>query len=116
MKLKIGFLTLLLAASLTHGAGVPPAEKLLPSGTLGVLTIPEYAKSKGRFDQQPLGRLWNDPSMKAFREKLVSKLKSDVVTPLEKEFGIKYDDYSGLAQGQITLAVSANGPKDPDGD
>ena len=116
MKLKTGFLTLLLAASLTHGAEVPPPEKLLPSDTLGVLTIPEYAKSEARFYQQPLGRLWNDPSMKAFREKLASKVKSDAIAPLEKEFGIKFADYSGLAQGQITLALTANGPKDADGE
>ena len=122
MKRNTGFLTLLLAASLTsltsltYGADVPPPEKLLPADTLGVLTVPEYAKTKARSGQQPLGRLWGDPSMKPFREKLVGKLKSDIVTPLEKEFGIKYADYSGLAQGQITLALSANGPKDADGD
>jgi hypothetical protein len=116
MKLKTGFLTLVLAANLTHGADVPPPDKLLASDTLGVLTIPEYSKSKARFSQQPLGRLWDDPSMKAFREKFVGKLKSEVIAPLEKEFGLKYADYSGLAQGQVTLALSANGPKDADGD
>src|SRR5262245_9690338 len=116
MKHHLGVLTLLLASHLATGADVPPPDKLLPADILGVLTIPEYAKSRTAFNQASLVQLWNDPSMKAFREKFTGKFSSTVVAPLEKEFGIKFSDYSGLAQGQVSLAISANGPKNPEGE
>jgi hypothetical protein len=115
MKRHLGFLTLLLTGHLAVAASVPPAEKLLPADTLGVVTIPDYGKSRTAFSQSSMLRFWNDASMKGFREKFVEKFTSSVVTPLEKEFGIKFADYTALAQGQVTLAFSVNGPKDPDG-
>ena len=39
----------------------------------------------------------------------MTKFKSDLVEPLEKSLGIKFSDYSNLAQGQCTLAVTQNG-------
>jgi hypothetical protein len=114
MKHIFGFLTLMLAGHLALGADVPPPEKLLPADVLGMVTVPDYAKARTSITRAPLRQLWNDPGMKAFREKFVGKLTSDVITPLEREFGLKFSDYSGLAQGQVTLAVTAHGPKDKD--
>src|SRR3954468_15560073 len=73
-------------------ATVPPPDKLLPSDTLAVLTIPDYAKARNTWSQMPGSMLWKDPSMKGFTEKLVTKFTSDIVTPLEREFGIKFSD------------------------
>jgi len=56
-----------------------------------------------------MSQLWADPSMTAFRDKFMDKLRSEVVNQIEKQFGIKFGDYSGLAQGQVTLAVTASG-------
>jgi hypothetical protein len=42
--------------------------------------------------------------MKPSLDKFKAKLNSDVIAPLEKEFGLKFSDYEGLAQGQSTLA------------
>jgi len=82
---------------------------LLAADTVAVFTIPDYAKASAAWNQWPLHLLWADPSMKPFKDKFMSKLQSDVVAPLEKEFGIKLADYAGLAQGQLTFALMPNG-------
>src|SRR5690349_7541224 len=98
MKSNLGFLTLLLAGQLAGnlalGAEVPPPDKLLPADMLVVLTVPEYGKSRSSFTQASLIQFWNDPAMKAFREKFEGKFSSTVIAPLEKEFGIKFSDYT----------------------
>lgn len=47
--------------------------------------------------------------MKPFAEKFSGKFESDVLKPLEREFGIKFSEYAGLAKGQVTLALTPNG-------
>jgi hypothetical protein len=47
--------------------------------------------------------------MKPFKDKFLAKWKSDVAGPLEKEFGVKFADYAGLARGQFTVALTRNG-------
>lgn len=93
----------------TTMAQVPPAEKLLPNDTLVLVNIPDFTKFRGVVKSSPQSQLWNDPSMKAFRDKFVTKFKADMVAPLEKELGVKFSDYEGLAQGQFTFAVTQNG-------
>ncbi len=109
MKRYPYFLGILLATRLAFGAPVPPADKLLTSDTLAVFTIPDYTKASGGWQQSSSSRLWNDPSMKAFRDKFTAKLQSDLVAPLEREFGVKFSDYANLAQGQLTIAITQNG-------
>lgn len=96
-------------ALLAAGAAVPPPEKLLPSDTLIVLTVPDYAKVTNSAGRMPFNLLLQDPAMKPFKDKFMAKLTSDVIAPLEKEFGIKLSDYAGMAQGQITFALTKNG-------
>jgi hypothetical protein len=88
------------------GAPVPPPEKLLASDTIAVFTIPDYSKSSAVWKEWPSRRLWDDPSMKPFRDKLMKKLTSDVIEPFGREFGIQFSDYAGLAKGQVTLAFT----------
>ncbi|HUR57446.1 MAG TPA: hypothetical protein VM029_07040 [Opitutaceae bacterium] len=90
-------------------AAVPPAEKLLPSDTLAFLTVPDWSQAQSNFSTSALGQFWNDPSMKAFKEKFIEKFNNDTVKALEKELGLKFSDYTSLAQGQFTLAVVPNG-------
>jgi hypothetical protein len=111
MKRVIALLILPLLCAGSLWAAVPAPEKLLPPDTLFVLTIPDYAKASASWKQWPASQLWDDPAVKPFREKLSSKMKSDFVEPLEKEFGIKFADYAGLAQGQLTVAVVPDGDK-----
>ena len=95
-------------SSATHAA-VPPPEKLLPADTLGVITVPDYAKARTAYEANASRQLWRDPAMKPFTEKLVNKVKEELITPLERQLGVKFTDYSGLIQGQLTFAVIQNG-------
>ena len=90
-------------------ATVPPPEKLLGIDTLAVLTVPDWSESSAAFRRSPAAQFWNDPSMKAFTEKFMTRFQADLISPLEKELGIRLKDYQGLAQGQVTLAVTRNG-------
>ncbi len=90
-------------------AAVPPAEKMLPDDTLILLTTPDWTKAKDIFSKSPQGQFWNDPAMKPFRDKFTTKLKEDVLTPLERDLGVRWEDWTGFAQGQITFALIQNG-------
>jgi hypothetical protein len=110
MKRHLHLLGCLLVSTLTgFTAPTPPPEKLLAADTVAIFTIPDYAKASAGWKQWPASQLWADPSMKPFKDKFMTKLGSDVVTPLEKEFGVKFNDYAGLAQGQVTLALTPTG-------
>lgn len=104
---------LVLAGCLTvwelQAAPVPPPERLLPDTTLALVTAPDYSALTAWYKSSPAGKLYEDPAMKPFMDKLKTKFKKDVAEPLEKELGLKFADYEGLAQGQITLAITAAG-------
>lgn len=100
------FLVIMAAAAMNLGAAVPPAEQLLPSDTMGVFTIPDWAKSSQVYGQSPAVQLWHDPEMKAFKEKFMNQFQTEILTPLERELGIKFEDYCALCQGQFTVAFN----------
>ena len=104
LALTLGFL--LEAAS---AAALPGPEKLLPDDTLVLLTVPDFSRLRDLGKKLPQVQCWNDPAMKPFREKFAAKWKEEFVQPLERELGVKLDDYAGLLQGQLTLAVTQNG-------
>src|ERR1044071_9734752 len=105
---RLSILCLSLAA-LSSFAAVPPAERLLPADTLAFLTVPDWSKTQTNFSKSALGQLWADPSMKAFKEKFLEKFNSDTLKPLEKELGLKFSNFTSVAQGQFTVAVTQNG-------
>jgi hypothetical protein len=109
MKTKVLFIASLVAFAISTKADVPAAEKLLPKDTLVLITAPDFTKFRATLKESPQSELWNDPAMKPFKDKFISKFKSDLVAPLEKELGVKFSDYKGLAQGQFTFAVTQNG-------
>lgn len=108
MKRQLLTLVLLAACAFSTFAATPPPEKLLPADTVAVLTVPDFAKASATWKQAPASLLWADPAMKAFKDKFMSKFRSDLVEPMEKELGIKISEYSELAQGQVTFALTAN--------
>lgn len=108
MKRQLLALGLLLTCAFAGVAAVPPPEKLLPSDTVAVLTIPDYARSSGVWKQAPVSQLWADPALKPFKDKFMTKFQSEFVDPLEKQFGVKFSEYLDLAQGQVTFALTAN--------
>lgn len=96
-------------AAPTGRAAIPPAEKILPPDTLFVVGIPDCAKMREIQTKSPFGQLWNDLAMKPFHDKFVAKFKEEFVAPLERELGVKFDDYASLLQGQFTFAVTQEG-------
>lgn len=90
-------------------AAVPPPEQLLPADTLAFLTVPDCDKARAVWNASAGAQFWNAPEMKPFKEKFLNKLRADVLAPIEKELGITLSNYTALARGQVTLAVSLNG-------
>lgn len=97
----------LLASSVK--AAIPPAENLLPSDTLLVVTVPDCNRLRAALDQSPQWLLWNDAAMKPFHDKFMANLNSALVAPIEKDLGMKLADFQSLMQGQITFAMTQNG-------
>ena len=98
-----------LSLTLSAVAAVPPVEKLLPDDTLAMVTTPDFPKALGTFHNSLQAQLWDDPAMKPFKDNFISKLSEAVLQPLEKDLGVTFNDYTNLAQGQITFAVTQNG-------
>jgi hypothetical protein len=61
------------------------------------------------YKSSPNSQFFNDPAMKPFKEKFISKLKEEFLKPLEHDLDIRFADYTNLVQGQITFAVTQNG-------
>jgi hypothetical protein len=95
----------LAAFGLRAGAAVPPPEKLLPKDTVVVATAPDWDKAVRFWNSAPYSKLWQDPALKPFKDKFGDKFSTGVIKPLEQNLGIKFSDYSGLAQGQVTYAL-----------
>ncbi len=102
-------LSLLLLLALNVKAQTPPPEKLLPSDTLVLLTIPDLDKARAEIKSNPASQLYSDPAMQPFLKKVMAKWNSDIIAPLEREMGIKFADYLALAKGQFTIAVVRDG-------
>ncbi|MDB6122686.1 MAG: hypothetical protein JWQ71_1679 [Pedosphaera sp.] len=109
MKKILTVLTTLVCLALSATAAILPAEKVLPDDTLFMFTIPDFMKAKDIYSNSPQGQLWSDPSLKAFKDKFLGKLKSEYLTPMERDLGIHFEDYTGLLKGQFTFAVTQNG-------
>jgi hypothetical protein len=105
MKKALSILAALSLLACGARGAVLPAEKLLPDDTLLMLTIPDLAKARDIYKSSPQGQFWNDPSMKAVKEKFMAKLKSEYIVPLEHDLKIQFDDYTSLPQGQVTFAM-----------
>lgn len=102
------FATLLtFAASLR--AAIPPAENLLPADTLFLVTAPDCAVLRAALQRSPQALCWNDPAMKPFHDKFMGKWNETLVAPLEKDLGLSLGDFTDLAQGQFTFALTQNG-------
>jgi hypothetical protein len=116
MKKTLSLFVLVLGTTLCARAAVPPAEKLLPNDTLIALSIPDFTKWRDIYHNSPPGRFWNDPSMKPFADKFMNKLQSDFFSPLERDLGAHFDDYTNFFRGQLTVAMVQNGWQGKDKD
>jgi hypothetical protein len=101
--------TLLLLSPGHASAAIPAPERLLPDDTLVVVTAPDFVKLRGIYKTSPQAQFWNDPAMKPFKDNFISKWKEEILEPLERDLGVKFDDYDELPQGQVTFALTQNG-------
>ncbi len=102
-------LAALLALAMPVRAAIPPAENLLPSDTLLVITVPDFSTLRTAGKQSPQWLFWNDPAMKPFHDKFMARWNEKLVAPLERNLGVKFSDFTDLPQGQLTFAVTQNG-------
>jgi hypothetical protein len=109
MKITTFLLALLAGIAIHVQAAVPPPEQLLPDDTLLMVTLPDCSKALRAYHDSPHGQLWNDPAMKDFRDKFIAKCTEQWVKPLEHDLGVSLADYTNLAQGQLTFAITQNG-------
>src|SRR5438128_1183758 len=79
--------------ALNVSAAIPAVEKILPDDTLVVLTTPDYTKLREIYRTSPQTQFWNDPAMKPFKDKFLSKFSEDLLQPLERDLGIHFTDY-----------------------
>jgi hypothetical protein len=108
MNYRFATIGLALVLSVSARAVTLPPEKLLPKDTVFVLTAPDAPKAWATMTNSPYGKMWADPAVKAFKDKFFSNFQKDVLAPIEREFGFKFDDYAGIARGQFTIAVIQN--------
>jgi hypothetical protein len=108
-------LAALSALTLAVQAAVPPAAKLLPKDTLGLVTVPDWSKASADMGGSPGGRIWADPAMKPFRDNFEKKFGEKVVGKMEKDLGIKLSDYLDLVRGQFSIAIIQNSWKGAEG-
>lgn len=99
----------LLGAALSTTAAVPPPEQLFPADTLGLFAVPDCAKVAEAQKTSPMLKLWEDESFRPFRDKFLTKLKQQVIEPLETQLGVKLGDYAGLVRGQFSMGITRNG-------
>jgi hypothetical protein len=109
MKLRLSLIVCTVCLGTMSDAAVPGPDQLLPADTIAVVTIPDYTAARSVWGEQALARLWNDPALRPFREKLDGKWRSEVLTPLEERLELRLGDQTRLLQGQLTVAIIANG-------
>lgn len=106
VKRKLLLLTCWIGLAGRVDAAVPPPEQLLPADTWVVVSVPDWDKAAAYYSQSPLGQLWRDPALKPFNDNFLKQFEEDVVTPLEKELGVRFGDYFNLVHGQLTFAIT----------
>lgn len=91
-------------------AGVLPGpEVYLPADTLAVVTVPDMGRWDAATQGLALRRLWGDPAMKPFRDRLEVSWRTEVLEPLERELGVRVWDCLELVHGQWTFAWIRDG-------
>ena len=106
--MKLSCLTLL--ASLLMVAASP--ARLLPSKTIATVSLPSVVQLRAAGERTPLALFWTDPSMARFAAKFKRGLQRDVLSfiddDLKKAVGLDLGGLSGLAHGQVTVAITGN--------
>jgi hypothetical protein len=86
-------------------AAVPPAPRIFPQDTLMVATVPDWTAAESGLRAAPFGQMWADPAMRPFREKAEQQIREKLLGSMEKDLGIKTQDFLALLQGQVSFAA-----------
>ena len=99
MRIQHAFFSLLAALAMTAinslAAPVPPPEKLLSDDTLVMFTMPDWDKAMELHARSPQTKLWQDPVLKPFKDKLVAKFTKEVVEPLGRSWASSFPTIPG---------------------
>lgn len=102
----------------TAGLPIPvragaPSERVLPDSTVFMFKINDVKQFREGFRGSHYGQLWNDPSMKDFRDDLTQKLR-DATRPVKEKIGVGFGELIEMPQGALTVAVlGRDDPKFP---
>jgi hypothetical protein len=110
----VGWLGLMgTALSTAPAMAAAPSERVLPDSTIFVFKLNDAKKFREAFRASHYGQLWNDPSMKDFRDDLAQKLE-DASKQFKEKIGLGLGEILELPQGPVTVAVvSRDDPKVP---
>ncbi|MGH7134776.1 MAG: hypothetical protein ACREHD_03500, partial [Pirellulales bacterium] len=110
LRLHLAALSLFVFSAAAAQA-VPPTHSLLPDSTKGYVAAANVDTLVERWNQSPMGKLFNDPLMKPFTDDLRRQLKQKW-SKTHARLGITVENLQGIATGEACLAVVM--PKDAD--
>src|SRR6202044_3314963 len=90
-------------------AAAPP-ERVLPDNTVLFVKINDAKSFAGAFRNSQYGQLWNDSSLKEFRDELFQRLDEGSKS-LKERYGLTAKELIEIPQGALTIA--AIGRDDP---
>jgi hypothetical protein len=93
-----------LSAHLAQAAA--PPERILPEATLFFLKAKDFKSLGEAFRSSQYGQVWNDPSMKEFREEFVQRL-DDRAKSVRERIGVSVKELFELPQGSLAIASVA---------
>ncbi len=70
-----------------------------------VATVPDWTAAEAGMRTAPIGQMWADPVMRPFRDKAEKQIREKLFGSMEKDLGIKTEDFLALLQGQISFAA-----------
>lgn len=105
MPIRAVWVALVVLCGSAVRAAVPAPGSLFPKDTLVLASVPDWASARTGFLQSAYGRLWSEPAMRPFREKVEAAVIEKLIGDLEKDTGIKVADYLPILQGQVSFAL-----------
>lgn len=106
-----GFLTIALLMGACGANAAPPAsDTLLPSDTVGFVSIPNPADFRAKWDQTQLGQFTDQPALKPFVESAKSQLMRKFGN-VEERLGVTLNDLRDVAAGELAWGMIDRGSK-----
>ncbi|HKI16608.1 MAG TPA: hypothetical protein VKA15_01955, partial [Isosphaeraceae bacterium] len=95
----LGFLGLTALPAHPAQAAAPP-ERILPDTTIFLFKLNDVKSFRESFRNSQYGQLWNDPSLKDFKEELALKLE-DSTKALKERIGVSLKERIGVSLKEL---------------